>query len=71
MLAEHLARVPENVERVEAERVGDAPEDQHVVLDHTLSPLSRASRSRASFSGGIVIFSRAELLILPGGHFGS
>ena len=71
MLAEQLARVSEDVRSIEVERVGNAVEHQHVVLDHEPSPLSRASRNGSSFSNGSLSFSRADSLIRSGVHVGS
>src|SRR5215208_235886 len=68
---ELLAWLTQGVGRVEVERVRYAVEDQHVVLDHALSPLNRASRKGASFSSGSLSFSRAPALILSGVHVGS
>src|SRR4029453_15960407 len=68
---ELLTWLTQSVGRVEVERVCSAVEDQHVVLDHALSPLNRASRNGASFSSGSLSFSRAPALILSGVHVGS
>src|SRR5918994_487189 len=71
VVVEQLARLAQSVARVEVEWVSHAVEDQHVVLDHALSPLSRASRRGANFSSGSVSFFRASPLILSGVHVGS